>query len=314
MANVGKGKTPKVPPTNRAQMKPVVSSGQTAGTFVSTLPIGGGLPTKNVVPESSVENADFYRNGYQSADKTQFPKTIVPFWASKDAKPASFRIYGKKVVKNKDGGSAPREKADSDLIPPYTKMIISNVSEQSQERTQVIQTFGDAYIFFYGKQPSIFSFSGTLINTKNANWVADFYYIYENFLRGTKLTELDAKFVLTYGGRQIEGVMLNCNMDTNAQIEEGVSVSFQVFVTKRNLTGLSEDFGLLTDSDGKIIRDAALRDVYKTFAAGEGTSDPLYSYGFGETKKAMGGGAAKAISPPNPIANSLLPQIPGVTI
>jgi hypothetical protein len=281
-----------VPGPVRGVLNNITKKGSTPAVF-SSVQAAGGFPKQEITEASSIENADYYRNGYETDEEFRLPKQIKPFWSVDGTnKPASLRVFGRKIPDK--GGQ--KSITDGDLIPPYTKIILSDVAESSQERSQVIQTFSDTYIFFYGKQPSYFTFSGTLINTKDVNWVQDFYFMYENYFRGTKLVELNAKFVITYGGRQIEGIMLNCRMNTSAASEEGVPVTFEVFVTKRLITGFSDDFGLLSDSQGNIFRDETLRKKFEEIApiSGQGTSIPTHSYGYSQAKKAMAGGAAQS--------------------
>jgi hypothetical protein len=137
----------------------------------------------------TIQDMDYYRNGKagkaetvtsidkngKSVTKTVFSdgytaRTLDPF---PDA-PASIRVFGaltgKAATKKKD------KNKEIDLIPAYTKFILNGTQEGHQERVQIVETFSDFYVFFYGERPPIYTFNGVLINSRNANWVADFMY------------------------------------------------------------------------------------------------------------------------------------------
>lgn len=266
-------------------------------------PKGGTVTTKEVYPASGIVAPlgvavdaegnwveDYYRDGTPTGNNrvtgmSKMPARMVePFGTKADAAAApiqsSIRVRGK----NKDG-------KEIDLLPAYTKFIISNVQESYTERSQIVETFGDAYVFMFGSRPSIFNFSGTLINSINVNWVQDFMFYYENYFRGTKLVELKARAILTYGGRQVEGMLLGTSNQTDAVTEEGVPFNFQLVVFKRNYLGFSEDFGLVRGPGGKIISDPKLRALVNRFAGpeGKGTAEPETSEDLNVVKDAAEG-------------------------
>lgn len=236
-----------------------------------------GYAKHPIVQPSTITPADFYRRGKTkpSSDATQTqvqfsnnsfaqnssatgrdpyevaPRRIHEFGALEDG-PASIRLVGK-ITKNS-------KSEDKDLIPPYSKFLLESVQESHQERSQIVETFGDFYVFFFGERPPIYNFSGTLINTYFINWVQDFHFYYENFLRGTKSVENNARIVLTYGGRQIEGFILNAQTSTNAQTDNGAQFSFQVLVIDRKILKLSSDFGLI-EENGKFATDIGFLDL-----------------------------------------------------
>ena len=232
--------------------------------------------------------ADYYRDG--KADRTEgklyevTPGQLNDFAGTK----ASIRMYS--------AGAASGKPVESEIIPPYTKFILNSVHESHAERSQVIETFGDFYIFMFGERPPTYTFQGVLINSKNANWVSDFMYYYENYLRGTRCLEAQAKLVLTYGGRQIEGYMLNISHATDANSENAVSVTFSVIVTARNYLGFSDDFGVTLNSSGEYDTDTKLATLAKSAKAaaeaGAGMSEQATSKAYETAKKVMSGGAS----------------------
>lgn len=198
-------------------------------------------------------------------------RTINSF--ANDNTPASIRILS--------------EKDNKDLIPTYTKFILESVQESHSERQQIVETFGDFYVFMYGERPPIYNFGGTLINSKNTNWVADFMLMYERYLRGTRCAEKKARILLTYGGRQIEGYIINTSNQTAASTQEGVSFSFQMIVTSRKLLGVSSDLV----SDASKYKDPALSSIIEELSSpgAAGSSSSLASQAKTAASGALGG-------------------------
>lgn len=221
--------------------------------------------------------ADYYRYGRKNGNNEyeQMPGFIDAFNENNSRDQlASIRIRG-----NIKGG-----KEERDLLPPYTKFILGGVQEGHTERSQIVETFGDFYVFFYGERPPIYTFTGTLINTKSANWVSDFMYFYNNFFRGTKCVELKARLIITYQGRQVEGFILNTGTSTQAENQNIAQVSFQVVVTNRISLGNSNDFGIM-ENNGAFTDISSLLDILGT----KGMSDPAVSKAYTDIAAALDG-------------------------
>lgn len=234
--------------------------------------------------------ADWYRAGRPATntDPGLVAKSVAPF--EYDERPASIRVFG--LRKTQKGGTT---KKDVELIPAYTKFLLESVQEAHVERSQIVETFGDWYIFFFGERPSTYQFSGTLINTRNANWVSDFKFYYDQYLRGTKCVENTARLILTYGGRQIEGFMTNMQTSTDAVMEAGAKVSFSVVVTRKTFLSFSDDFGSVT-INGKNVQDSTFQALLNKIAgiAGTGLSDPATSAAHKQTSDVMANNAPAA--------------------
>ncbi len=234
--------------------------------------------------------ADWYRDGKLKEKKNpdqpiayeRLAKTIAP-WVNEQA---VIKVYGRDKASNKD----------VELIPGYTKLILESVQESHQERSQIVETFGDFYVFLYGERPPMYNFSGTLINTKNYNWVSDFIFYYENFLRGTKCVEQNARIVMMYGGRMIEGFMLGMSMATDAILEAGVKVSFSLVVTDRKLLSKSDDFGYVS-INGQMMKTDAFKDLLEKVAgsSGAGSSSSAISAATNAAQSVLSGGPAAGL-------------------
>lgn len=265
--------------------------------IVSTIEVARlneGAYAPNTIKSSAIITADYYRRGkIRPADANSTKKFLgdaydyMPRFLQDPDKEeiANLRLVGKK--------SSNSTTEDIDLIPPYSKFFLESYSESHIERSQIIETFGDAYIFFFGERPTVYNFSGTLLNTKDINWKEDFMFYYSNFLRGTKAVEYKAKVLLTYGLNQIEGYVLGVNTAANAANEKGVQMSFQMFVTKRRTMRLSVDFGIIEDN-GKFNEDTSILNLIT-----RGISDPNVSSAYNHADKVN-----NLSTPPSKVGNT----------
>jgi hypothetical protein len=253
-------------------------------------PANGYIPKPADTSTVKTFLADWYRNGNSGTEFASFDARTLEDFDNTSA--GGYSGIAQLYVFKKDG------KEDKPLVPPFSKFILESVTETHAERSQIVETFGDFYVFVYGERPPMYNFTGTLINAKNANWLADFKYYYENYLRGTKCVEQGARLVITYGGRQIEGFMLSMQTMTDASIEKGVKLSFPVVVTKKSFIRYSYDLPYVT-TNGVTGFNASLAGQLQAIAGPEGkdTSTPEVSTANTAATTAMSGGPAAGPTP-----------------
>lgn len=112
----------------------------------------------------------------------------------------------------------------------YSNFILQQVQEQRVEKQQIIETFGEDYIFFFGERPRIMTFTGTLLNTRDFNWKNEFLENYERYLRGTRLVEQNARLYLYFDDLVIEGYLVQSNVNYSSDMPYHVQFSFQMYV------------------------------------------------------------------------------------
>lgn len=235
----------------------------------------GGVK-KEIMPSDKLSFADYYRNKGRG---------VTPRELATPA-PASLRIYGKnKDTKNKF----------ADLLPAYGKFFLESVQESHAERSQIVETFGDFYVFMYGERPPVYNFSGSLLNYQNASWAEDFMFMYERYLRGTQCVKRNAVAIVTYGGRQIEGLLLSMSTQTTAMIEGAVGLQFSVVVFDRKTYNFSEDLGYFFNPDApgnEYSSSPEWLDILEKTAGrkGAGTSQANISRAENSVKKVANGG------------------------
>jgi len=129
------------------------------------------------------------------------------------------------------GAWAPTSPGTENYTTHYTNFFVQQISEERHEKQQVVDTFGDSFIFFFGEAPRMLRVSGLLLNTADFNWRNEWWANYERYFRGTKLVELGARLYLIYDDRIIEGYMTGAQANDNSQQKEVIQFSFSMFVT-----------------------------------------------------------------------------------
>jgi len=182
--------------------------------------------------------------------------------------------------------------AASSLV--YSNFILQNVDDVRQEKSQLMETFGDTYVFFFGERPRILQVSGLLFNTLDFNWRSEFWKNYETVFRGTKLVEQNARLYLQWDDIIVEGYILGAQAQDVADLPYHIPFNFTLFVTNHTyLSAIGDDmypvrYGArvtpLQDSLGGPLKSASFMDTLlhgssaaagvnqlKTLAIGSGT-------------------------------------------
>lgn len=128
-----------------------------------------------------------------------------------------------------DGGGEPVDGIGKSEI--YSNFILQNITETRQEKQQILETFGDSYIFLFGERPRVMAFNGVLLNTYDFNWEAEWWHNYDNYLRGTKCVENDSMIFLSFDNTLIGGYILSAQSSKSAQERHFSQFSFEMFVT-----------------------------------------------------------------------------------
>ena len=118
--------------------------------------------------------------------------------------------------------------------PSYLRtsnFILQAVQESRAEKTQVVQTFDGPYIFFYGEQPRTLVFQGTLLNTADFSWRAEWWANYNRFFRGTALVRKDSVLEITWDDITVRGYILDSSCSEQTDAPYNVSLGFTLFVT-----------------------------------------------------------------------------------
>lgn len=204
---------------------------------------------------------DYFRNGREITEtvtladgSTQEQRVFAPIANSMDALSdnyngvlSSIRLIDPSQIKKNTPGTNPSPRTGQ-IIPEYSKFFLESVSESHNEKFQLVETFNDFYVYFYGERPPVYTFSGHLLNLLNYNWKNEFMYFYQNFWRGSKAVELGARVFLTYDYQQVQGYILAINTNLNSLTDKAAQFSIQVLVTKRLFFNGADGDGIVRDN------------------------------------------------------------------
>lgn len=122
-----------------------------------------------------------------------------------------------------------------------SNFLLQSITEQRAEKQQIILTFGEPYIFFFGEQPRIITVSGTLLNTEDFNWRAEWWENYDRFLRGTQCVRQRTRVYLSWDDIVVEGYVIQANSVQESSERNLVPFSFQMFLTNyQNISNVGD--------------------------------------------------------------------------
>ena len=112
-----------------------------------------------------------------------------------------------------------------------TNMIVQRVDESRQEKQQIIETFGEDFVYYYGQRPRIITVSAMLPESEEFQYAQEFWTNYDRVLRGTKLVTRDARVFFTVAGQLFEGYLSTAQTSRTADQPRLIQLSFQMYVT-----------------------------------------------------------------------------------
>ncbi len=122
-----------------------------------------------------------------------------------------------------------------------SNFLINSIQEQRAEKQQVILTFGEPYIFFFGEQPRMLTITGTLLNTEDFNWRAEWWENYDRYLRGTQCVRQKSRVYLSWDDIVVEGYITQASASETSEAPYLVQFQFQMFLTNyQNISGIGD--------------------------------------------------------------------------
>jgi hypothetical protein len=117
------------------------------------------------------------------------------------------------------------------LSTHYYNFMIQSVQDQRAEKSQIVETFGEDYIYFFGERPRFLNVTGVVVNSKDFNWKNEFWSNYESRLRGTRLVEQNARLYFYFDDVVVEGFMMGAGATYTSDSPYLLPIQFQLFVT-----------------------------------------------------------------------------------
>ena len=125
----------------------------------------------------------------------------------------------------------------------YLDFLLHSADHQYQEKMQLCEVLSDNYVaFFFGQAPPIFSYTGTLMNTWEDNWLVNMYRLFQYLGRGTKLAQYGLELQLVYDSFTFFGAMTNLNWRLVGGQESHVAFTFNFLVKKAHIVLSNENY------------------------------------------------------------------------
>jgi hypothetical protein len=120
---------------------------------------------------------------------------------------------------------------DGETTSGYANFILQSVQEARMEKFQIVETFGDSYIFFFGESPRFLDVTAVILNSHDFNWEAEWWENYNRYIRGTKSVELGARTYLFYDDNIVEGYILMAQATKMSDQPLMLQLTFRFFIT-----------------------------------------------------------------------------------
>jgi hypothetical protein len=115
----------------------------------------------------------------------------------------------------------------------FRQFILMSLGEASQERMQIVETSEDFQLLFYGRRPEVLQIQGILKNTMDNPWNMNMLFLWDNYMRGTKLAE-QGNILQLYADRNLySGYPFGFQRSKVAPNDFIVTFSFSLIVKER---------------------------------------------------------------------------------
>jgi hypothetical protein len=113
----------------------------------------------------------------------------------------------------------------------YFDFLLQGANHSLNDKMQVVDLLADGYVaYFFGASPPIFSYTGTLINSYQDDWVTRMLSLYDTMGRGTALARSNLVIRLRYDSFIVTGSMTSFSWSLGAGQETACPFSFQLLV------------------------------------------------------------------------------------
>lgn len=136
----------------------------------------------------------------------------------------------------------------------YYNFMLQGYTEQRMEKSQIIETFGQSYVYFFGERTMSIQFQGLLLNTQDFNWKSEFLENYDKYFRGTRLVAKGYRAFIRVGDDLIGGYLSGMSVSNSTNGPEEVPFSFDLIVTDRALLETGSRNSTAADTSGYALR------------------------------------------------------------
>lgn len=121
---------------------------------------------------------------------------------------------------------------DSMTSSTTSNLIIQSVQERREEKQQIVQTFGEDFVYFFGERPRMVSFQAILPESSDYQFAQEFWRNYEKVLRGTRSVLRSIRTYLSVDRTIYEGYIVSATTSRQADTPHIVNLEFTMYVTK----------------------------------------------------------------------------------
>ena len=115
--------------------------------------------------------------------------------------------------------------------PSTSNLIVQRVDETRQEKQQIIETFGEDFVYYYGQRPRMLQVNAILPDSLDFQYAQEFWTNYDRALRGTKLVTRDARVFLDVAGQIFEGYLHTAQTTRSADQPRLIQLNFTMYIT-----------------------------------------------------------------------------------
>ena len=113
-----------------------------------------------------------------------------------------------------------------------SNLIIQSVSESREEKQQIVQTFGEDFVYFFGERPVMTRFTAILPDSVEFQYAAEFWRNYERVLRGTSLVTRNLRAYVSVGRKVYEGYLVSATTQRQADQPRVIQLTFTLYTTR----------------------------------------------------------------------------------
>jgi len=145
-----------------------------------------------------------------------------------------------------------------------SNFILQSVQKTRSEKFQGMTTFGASYGFFFGENLVQYAFSAVLPNSEDFQWEIEWWANYDEYLRGTRLTEQGVRVVMRFGDQLVEGYILSASTSESSDTPHLVPLNFTMWVTNHEF--IVEPGDTSYPASDTYIRESAIETEFESSA------------------------------------------------
>lgn len=166
----------------------------------------------------------------------------------------------------------------------YADFLLTGIRCSLDEKMQITETFGDGeVVYYFGRQPIMFSFSGILVDSQDNDWFTQFVTMYGHVMRGSKLAQNYELLKIVLPNMELVGTIPHMSWQQDSQNDVQIQFEFQ-FLAKQVIPLA------VTPLNGPLSNSANLIDF--------GTADSFLSQKGINSVRAQAGAVLQSISNP----------------